>query len=117
MEFKQVIIVRNDLKLPKGKLCVQVAHAAVAAYIETNKNKPEWANEWLNQGQKKIVVKVNSLKELEERQGRANELGIPNVMIADAGLTVLEPGTITCLGIGPAPADLVDKVSGDLKLV
>ncbi len=117
MELKQVIIVRKDLKLPKGKLCVQIAHAAVSAYIETKKRKPEWANEWLNQGQKKIVVKVGSLVELEKRKKIAEELGLPAVLIADAGLTVLEPGTITCLGVGPAPSDIIDKVSGDLKLL
>ncbi len=117
MEFKQVIIVRKDLKLPKGKLCVQIAHAAVSAYIEAKKEKPEWAREWLKQGQKKIVVKVNSLQELEERKKMAEELGLPTALIADAGLTVLEPGTITCLGVGPAPSDIIDKVSGDLKLL
>ena len=117
MELKQVIIVRKDLKLPKGKLCVQIAHAAVSAYIEAKKEKPEWANEWLNQGQKKIVVKVDSLAELEKRKKIAEELGLPTALIADAGLTVLEPGTITCLGVGPAPSDIIDKVSGDLKLL
>ena len=115
--LKQVIIVRKDLKLPKGKLCVQVAHAAVSAYIETKKVKPEWAEEWIKEGQKKIVVKVNNLKELEEKKEEADNLGLPNSIIADAGLTVLEPGTVTCLGIGPAPVDLIDKITGDLKLL
>lgn len=116
-EFKQVILVRKDLKLPKGKLCVQVAHAAITAFIEAKKLNEMWAEEWLKQGQKKILVKVGSLRELEDRKKLAESLGLPYAMIMDAGLTVLEPGTITCLGIGPAPSDLIDKVTGDLKLL
>ncbi|MGQ4891930.1 MAG: peptidyl-tRNA hydrolase Pth2 [Candidatus Njordarchaeia archaeon] len=115
--LKQVIIIRKDLKLPKGKLCVQVAHAAVSAYIETKKIKPEWAEKWIQEGQKKIVVKVNNLEELEKKKTEADGLGLPNSMIIDAGLTVLKPGTTTCLGIGPAPVKLIDKVTGDLKLL
>ena len=117
MEFKQVIIVRKDLKLPKGKLCVQVAHASVSAYLETLKKKPDWANLWIESGQKKILVRVDNLDELLKRMNKAEELGIPKHLVRDAGLTVLEPGTITCLGLGPAPSSLLDKITGDLKLV
>jgi len=117
LELKQVIIVRKDLKLPKGKLCIQVAHAALSAYLETLEKKPEWAKKWLESGQKKILVKVDNLDELYERMKIAIELDIPNFLVKDAGLTVLEPGTITCLGLGPAPAHIIDKVTGDLKLV
>ncbi len=117
MELKQVIIVRKDLKLPKGKLCIQVAHASLSAYLETLEKNPEWAKRWLESGQKKILVKVNNLKELFERMKMALELGIPVFLVRDAGLTVLDPGTITCLGIGPGPSHIIDKVTGDLKLV
>ncbi len=116
-EFKQVIVVRNDLKLPKGKLAVQVAHASVTAAFEVYKKKKEWFDIWMKQGQRKIVVKVKDLNELEQIYKKAIEMSLPVCIIRDAGLTVVPPGTITCAGIGPAPAELVDKITGHLKLL
>ena len=116
-DLKQIIIIRKDLDLPKGKLCAQVAHAAVSAFIETKKKYPQWAEKWLKMGQKKIVLKVPTLKELLEIFNKVKEMNLPVVLIEDAGLTVLPPGTITCIGIGPVPSQLIDKVTGHLKLL
>jgi len=116
-DIKQVIIVRKDLDLPKGKLCVQVAHAAVSAFLETKKRYPDWAKKWLETGQKKIVVKVKSIGELLTLHKKIEECNLPAVLVTDAGLTVLPPGTITCLGVGPAPAKLVDRITKNLKLL
>ena len=116
-EFKQVIAVRTDLKMGKGKLAVQVAHAAVSAAEVARSTKPEWFKRWMSSGQKKIVVKVKSLNELFELKQQAEELGIPTFLISDAGYTQLEPGTITCLGLGPAPSSVIDKVTGHLPLL
>jgi len=116
-DYKQVIVVRTDLGLPKGKLCVQVAHAAITAYLEALKIRKEWADAWLNSGQKKIVVKVKSLEELLSIYNKAKNAGLPCCLIKDAGLTVVPPGTITCIGIGPAPARLVDNITRGLKLL
>ncbi len=116
-ELKQVIVVRKDLGLPKGKLCVQVAHAAVTAYIEARKKNPEWANKWLLEGQKKIVVVVKDLDELLRIYEEASKSDIPVALIRDAGLTTVPPGTITCVGIGPAPACIIDRITGKLKLL
>lgn len=67
--------------------------------------------------QAKICVKVESEKELRILKGKIDSSNIPNALIQDAGLTQLEPGTTTCLGIGPLPSDLADKFTGDLKLL
>ncbi len=110
--FKQAIIVRKDLKLSKGKLAVQVAHAALLAA-----EKSPWKEEWQEEGQKKIVLWCNDLKELLSLYGEAKKMHLPCALISDAGLTEVEPGTKTCLGIGPAPEEKVDKLTGNLKLI
>ncbi|MEM0217585.1 MAG: peptidyl-tRNA hydrolase Pth2 [Candidatus Nezhaarchaeales archaeon] len=117
MEFKQVIVVRRDLKMSRGKTCAQVAHASVSSLEETRKLKPEWVEMWLQQCQKKVVLGVQSVEELRNLEQEAKKLGIPCYLVRDAGLTELEPGTITALGIGPAPSSLIDRVTGHLKLL
>jgi peptidyl-tRNA hydrolase, PTH2 family len=117
VEFKQVIVVRSDLKMGKGKLAVQVAHAAVSSAENTRKYRRDWFDSWYGENQAKICVKVNGEKELRVLKGRLDEMGIPNSLIQDAGLTQLEPGTTTCLGIGPLPSDMADRYTGDLKLL
>jgi PTH2 family peptidyl-tRNA hydrolase len=114
--YKQVIVARSDIRMGKGKLAAQVAHAAVGCALDAEKDKPDWFRNWLNEGQAKIVVKVESESRLRELKVVADRLGLPTCLIADRGLTQLEPGTVTCLGVGPGPSDLVDKVTGDLKL-
>ncbi len=115
--FKQVIAVRNDIKMGKGKLAAQVAHAAVASALETKTKNPEWFREWWNEGQAKIVVKVKDEEELRRLGKQAEELKITSSLIVDRGLTQLEPGTITCIGLGPAPSTLIDRITGHLKLL
>lgn len=115
--YKQVIAVRKDLDISKGKTATQVGHAAVSAAEEARKHHSKWWIAWLNEGQRKIVVKVNSEKELLRLKDEAEEVGLPYALIEDRGLTEIPPGTITCLGIGPAPADKVDKITGKLSLL
>jgi PTH2 family peptidyl-tRNA hydrolase len=77
----------------------------------------EWLDRWLREGQKKVVVKVESEEELLQVYREALQLGLPAALVEDAGRTELPPGTRTVVGIGPAPASIVDKVTGRLKLL
>jgi PTH2 family peptidyl-tRNA hydrolase len=61
--------------------------------------------------------KVKNEKELLELERQAKELALPTALIVDRGLTEIPPDTVTCLGIGPAPADKVDRLTGKLKLL
>jgi len=101
----------------KGKVAVQVGHASVSASEETRRRRPDWWKAWFDEGQRKVVVKVDSESALDELRKDAEELGLVATIIHDSGLTQVEPGTATCVGIGPAPAELVDKITGDLPLL
>lgn len=116
MEFKQVIVIRSDLKMGKGKIGAQSAHASLAAFEKTHQQHPEWVSEWKMQGQAKVVLKVASEKELLELFEKARKK-IPCALIVDAGRTQTTPGSKTCLGIGPAPADKIDEFTKHLKLL
>ena len=116
-EYKMVIVSREDLKISTGKLAAQVAHAAVECSLISKRKKPKWFKKWKEQGAKKVVLKAKSLDELHELKRKAENLGIIAVIVSDAGLTEVPPGTETVLGIGPAPSALVDKVTGSLPLL
>jgi PTH2 family peptidyl-tRNA hydrolase len=115
--YKQVIVLRTDLKMSKGKTAAQAGHAAVSAAEYARKNRPEWWNPWMREGQCKIALKAASEEELLELERKARNEGLPVALIVDRGLTELPPETTTCLGIGPAPADKVDVVTGKLSLL
>src|SRR3989339_1239104 len=112
--YKQVILVRQDLKLPKGKMAVQCSHASVASLVKSHKDD---IKKWQLEGMKKVVLKVADLNELLKYKQQAEDLGLVTALIEDAGKTVLEPGTVTCLGIGPDKEEKIDKVSGKLKMM
>lgn len=116
MKYKQVIVARADLRMSPGKLAAQVAHGAVAAAERARRERGSWFKSWLAEGQRKVVVKASG-EELEELLRKALELGIPAQLIQDAGLTELPPGTTTVLALGPAPSELVDKLTRGLPLL
>ena len=112
--MKQVIVVNRSLALPKGKLAAQVAHAAIGAFIAAS---AEAQVAWLQVGMPKIVVYAADADALVELEARAREQQIPADLVHDAGRTVIPAGTITCLGLGPALADVLDPLTGELPLV
>lgn len=116
-EFKQVLVVRTDLKMSRGKMAVQTAHAAVSSAEEARKHSPTTWRKWLWEGQKKVAVKVVSEADLIALREKAERAGIPTYLVRDRGLTELPPGTVTTLGIGPASTKTIDKITGDLQLL
>ena len=116
MELKQAIVIRTDLKMEKGKLSVQSAHASVEAMEKTKTRFPEWVKEWRETGMQKIVLKVGSEKELLELFESVKK-EIPSALIRDAGRTQIPFGSKTCIGIGPAPENLINKYIKELKLL
>lgn len=114
--MKQVIVVRSDLKLGKGKLAAHVSHASLAGYRLVRGREPKFVEEWEREGEKKIVVKVDGERELFELYEKIKK-EIPTAIIKDAGFTQIPPGTVTCLVVGPWKDEEVDKFTKDLKLL
>jgi PTH2 family peptidyl-tRNA hydrolase len=114
MAYKQVILVRQDLNLPAGKLAVQVAHASVTA---VGKSKGMVVGLWKMEGAKKVVLKAANLEELKKYEQQAKRARLVTAIISDAGKTVLKPGTTTCLAIGPYLESVIDKITGHLKIM
>ncbi len=113
MALKQVILVRADLKLPKGKAAAQAAHAAVEAAHRSDKGL---VSAWRAAGMAKVVLKVADEKELLRFNQQAKEAGFTTALITDAGRTVVEPGTRTCVAVGPDEEEKLDELFGKLKL-
>jgi len=126
---KQVIVIRRDLKMRRGKEIAQGAHAAEAwladRVLENMRPNGSVARlalspaeqAWLTTSFRKVTVKVNSEEELMATYQKALEAGLVVHLITDRGLT--EFGGIptrTCLAVGPDYDDLIDPVTGDLEL-
>jgi len=114
LAMKQVIVVNEDLHLPRGKLAAQVAHASLAAFLGAEADNQR---AWLQVGMPKIVLKCPSASDLKDLLAQAEAASVAAYLVHDAGRTQLAPGTITCLGIGPAPSETINKLTGDLKLL
>ncbi len=118
--YKQTIVVRRDLGMGRGKAAAQAAHASCEAVFlvldSGNRRWREWLAEWRRTGQEKVVLRVDSEEELLEVYNKARALGLPASLVVDAGRTQLPPGTRTAVAVGPAPEELVDRVTGHLKL-
>lgn len=122
MSHKQVIVLRKDLNMRKGKMVAQGAHASLAVILnlmKTHKGLEDLrVKPWLEGNFKKVCVSVDSEEELLNLQLKAHDFGILNALIKDAGLT--EFGgvpTYTALAIGPDAENIIDVITGHLKLL
>jgi peptidyl-tRNA hydrolase, PTH2 family len=111
---KQAIIVRAELKMPKGKLAAQVAHGSIEAASAAD---PRKVAQWRAEGGKKVVLKVQSLAELKKVFKEADSMGLPAAIITDAASTFFSKPTVTCCGIGPSPDHIIDDITGKLALL
>ena len=111
--MKQAIIIRKDLNLGKGKMAAQASHASLNAY-----KKASFTNRkiWEMQGQKKVVLKIDSEKEMIALFNKANAEKMKPALIRDAGRTEIPQGTLTALAIGPDTDEKINKITGHLKL-
>ncbi len=112
--MKQVIVMRGDLQISRGKIAAQACHASLGAYKRADKKVIQ---KWEAEGGKKVVVKVKDLEELFQIQEMVKATDIPYFLVRDAGHTELPQSTITCLGIGPDEDEKIDKLTQDLKLL
>lgn len=130
-QAKQVIVIRRDLKMRRGKEIAQGAHASgawLAQRLEQGKQKSSgWWQDyhivlgpaeqaWITGRFTKITCQVPDLPALLAVYEAAREAGLTAYLITDAGLTEFKEPTITALGIGPGWSDEVDKVTGELEL-
>ncbi|XP_045454004.1 peptidyl-tRNA hydrolase 2, mitochondrial-like [Melitaea cinxia] len=116
-EYKLVLVVRTDLSMGKGKIAAQCGHAAVGAYEKALKLDPDSLKVWKMTGQAKIALKTDSVDEIKQIADNAKKMGLVTSLIRDAGRTQIAANSITVLGVGPAPKDVIDKVTGHLKLL
>ena len=132
-EVKQVIVVRKDLNMRKGKLAAQVAHASMKVLLDNMVRSSfshygeEWTLQvhphtplakWLYGLFTKIVLYVEFEEAITALENRCHFAKIPCAVITDAGKTEFKgQPTITCIAIGPWWADEIDLITGELPLL
>jgi len=114
---KLVCVVNQGLKMGKGKLAAQVGHASVEALLKTGVSHPQHVDAWLETGQKKICVKVPGDEVMNELQKQEIQRSIPSLIVRDACHTQIPQGSQTVLALGPYDEDVLDLLTGDLKLL
>ncbi|KAK3042269.1 hypothetical protein RJ639_001864, partial [Escallonia herrerae] len=115
-DFKMVLVVRNDLKMGKGKIAAQCSHATLGLYKKLLHRAPKALSRWEMCGQVKVVVKIDSEDDMLLLQERAKSLNLPTHTTIDAGRTQIAPNSRTVMSI-LGPAEMVDDVTGGLKLL
>ncbi|KAG5421073.1 hypothetical protein I9W82_000163 [Candida metapsilosis] len=121
-EVRMTLVVRQDLKMGKGKAAAQCSHATLSLYKKiTNPNSdaynPEMVRRWeYGNGQAKITLQVPNQEEMDMLYAQAISVGVNACIIHDAGRTQIAAGSATVLGLGPAPKRVLDQITGELKL-
>ena len=118
--IKQVIVMRKDLNMRKGKMAAQAAHATLMSYIFLGRSEQhiEVVDKWVwDHGMTKIVVGAKDDNELGDLVGECYAAGIMCLPVVDAGKTEFSGPTLTCLCIGPDYEEKIDKITGHLKLL
>ena len=105
--MKQVMVVRTDIKMGKGKIAAQCCHAAIGAYKQADKAK---IRKWENEAYAKVVLKAPSLQDLYNLRELARANGVAYYLVTDAGRTQLPKSTVTVLGLGPDEDDILDMI-------
>ena len=132
-EVKQVLVIRKDLNMRKGKIAAQAAHASLKVIVDMMSKEvlyPEverWfllmsidagLYKWLDGHFTKVVLYVNSEEELRDLYNKASDKGLPCAFIVDSGFTEFHGNkTATCIAIGPDYSDKIDEITGDLPLL
>jgi peptidyl-tRNA hydrolase, PTH2 family len=115
-KLKQILVMRKDLNMRKGKMCSQAAHASLKATLE-NLTHPS-VIKWLSGNFTKITVSVDSEEQLFEVMKNAENAGIITTLITDAGRTEFDGvPTNTCIAVGPASDEELTPITGHLKLL
>ena len=125
---KQVIVMRKDLGMRKGKMIAQGAHASLKVLLDAGEPDPHGASftirldpalsAWLGGRFTKVCVSVDSEAALDAIVERARAAGVACAMIVDAGHTEFHGvPTKTCCAVGPAWSDEVDAITGGLPLL
>lgn len=125
MSHKQVIVIRKDLNMRKGKIAAQAAHASMGALLsvcDRDENQiafklDDRIRDWLEGPFKKICVYVESEQELLDIHQSAKDAGLINCLIKDNGLTEFNGiPTYTCVAVGPDYNEKIDQITGNLPL-
>ena len=112
---KQVILLRKDLKMRRGKEIAQGAHASMGACLKSMEDPI--TKSWLAGKFTKIALYVDNLDEMLFYMKMADSIGCTTCLITDSGLTEFKGvPTITALAIGPEPSFILDKITGHLTL-
>jgi PTH2 family peptidyl-tRNA hydrolase len=113
--YKQAILVNMSLKMTKGKIAAQVAHASLTAALQSLNKK--YFKEWQRNGQSKIVLKCPDTETMIKLHRQAKSRKIITSMITDAGKTQVPPGSKTALAIGPETEENLGKLVSEFKLL
>ncbi|GAX73836.1 hypothetical protein CEUSTIGMA_g1286.t1 [Chlamydomonas eustigma] len=116
-EYKMVLCVNEVLKMGKGKIGAQCAHAALGVTQQYRSSLEASFKHWERHGQAKIALKIQDDDEMEELAATAASLDLPTYIVCDAGRTQIPAGSQTVLAIGPGPKSVIDRVTGHLKLL